>query len=117
MAALAEKTRAELIEEYVLRDALSIVLSNVGEACADLFDRSVQDIAADLDGPLFCSLWPDEDPPAVPESAEHLLASNRGTALTAAILVRLTTTETQDYLRVEAARLAKLAADRLGEEA
>jgi len=111
--AAATPTRGEKIEDYVVRDALSTVLSNVGEVCDELFTVSVQDIAAELDGPLFRSLWPDEDPPEIPESIEHQIADIRAIALTAAILADLTTTEAQDYLREEAARLAKLAADHL----
>ncbi len=115
--AAATQTRAERIDEYVLRHALSLALVNVDIACGDLIDEqfSVQDIASDLDGPLFGELWPDEDPPEVPESIEHQLTDVRGTALAAAILAQITTTEAQDYFRVEAARLAKLTVDHLRE--
>jgi hypothetical protein len=75
--AAATPSRAERIEEYVTREALSTVLSNVGGACGHLIADNVQDIAADLDGPLFSELWPDENPPETPESIEHQLVDIR----------------------------------------
>ncbi len=112
------KTRAERIEEYVLRDAWSTVLYDAHIATSSLeIDNSgeiASDAAGEMLGPIERELWPEAlDGDGSPEGdLEYEAASTRGMILASAILAQLTTREAQNFLVSEAARLAKLADDR-----
>jgi hypothetical protein len=101
--------RQEQIDRWVVRAALTTVLHNVANACEIKGGgtEDVEDIPGELDADLFDSLWPTGDDEPGP------VANARVDALSASILVRLTTDEARDYLLKEAARLAVLAADQL----
>lgn len=114
--------RASKIEEYVLRDALHLILCSVGDVVAGLIapDRtdsdleeslaSIEDVASDLCGTLLAELWPTDDDVADVVGSEFNEANRRASALTAAFLAKITTDQAQEHFRREAARCAVLAA-------
>ena|SRR6185503_2263700 len=120
----ATQTRAERIEEYIDRDAWASVLYKVADAIS-AFDEKSDDLIADAKladlimqmgsdavSPIEDELWPGGDGVSS-GGAESDAAMTRTMALEAAILIRLTTTEAQEYLRYEGARMAALAASRM----
>jgi hypothetical protein len=114
--AAATLSRAERIEEYILRDAWTTVLIDAGQATSELHiddEDILANATSEVLGPIEEELWPD-DPENNPE---YQAATTRSIALTSAILAQLTTVEAQDFFASEAARLTKLAADRLKEVA
>jgi hypothetical protein len=118
------QSRADLIDEYVLREAWTGLLYKIMETTSGLLrdqdetDSLVEILAAicgDALAGLERELWPAEVTSNPGDHPEYDDAITRSIALEAAILARLTTAEAQAYLPVEASRLAKLAADRLVE--
>lgn len=107
-----ERERHERIDEYVLRDAWSTVIYKLA---GELGVNGKTDVFSAED--LFRELWPtpeDDDGDYPSGDPEFEMASTRTIALEAAILAGLATGDARDYLVREAARLAKLAADRVG---
>jgi hypothetical protein len=115
------KTRAEQIDEYVIRETRGVALYNVLMAAGDLVTDEaggfVEDLAAELSNPLAMELWPTNVIISMEGDPEWEAATTRAIASTAAVLMQLTTTHAQDYLRAEGARLAALAAERMGDAA
>lgn len=102
-------TRAEKVDEYVFRDVLNLVLTNVVQATDELFEHvagedatmKAENVASDLSSDLFSELWPTDEA----TDGEEPLASSRVCALTSSVFARLTSQEVRDYLLKESARL------------
>lgn len=114
----AERTRADLLEEFVLRDAWASVLGKIADATEPEGHRPIDgdgvvlELESELVGRRDVDLF-SPGPHRDPGGPEYEWAYTRSIALEAAILMKLTTREAQDDLREEAARLARLAADRM----
>ena len=93
--------------QYVERDALSLVLHNVGVVC-DV--ENIDDITASLNGDLFERLWSGD---AEPDPVTHA----RTCTLTAGMLAQMASAEAREYFLKESNRLAKLAAASLEDAA
>lgn len=113
--ATVEKTRAERIDEQVVRDALWTVIDHQALWCLELIEdaagnaaKGTQDITGELDGGFSEALWPNE---GGVEGREHLLAWARGCACSSAMFSFLTTDEGQRQLREQALWQARLAAE------
>lgn len=121
-------TRNEQLDQYVLLDTWVGVVQTLAEslrACGHEEHFLVDEVrlagAFDLVTELEHELWSDDvlDEQVGPgfdqqAHAEYQGAMTRTIAAEAALLARLTTTELQDVLRSESARLSLLAADRIG---
>ncbi len=99
--AAATQTRAERIEEYVVRDAWGSVLYQLGEATSGLKmddEDLLSNMSSEVISPIIQDLWPD-DPDgekwATEDNPEFEAAATRTMILEAAILAQLTTLDAQ----------------------
>ena len=107
-------TRAELIDRFVHRAALEVLLLNLpganGLATEDLAgSEALDDIACELSASLYDELWP----PASLDTPEERLASARIDALAARLFASLA--GDSDHLSEKAAYFAGLADTRMRE--
>lgn len=116
MAAM-EMTREQLVEEWVLRHTLEMVVDWQAGWCGQILAHAVgeetaagyQDITAEIDS-LWPRLWDSEDDVETPE---YLRASGRACATASAIFAWLATDAGQTHLREQAVYHAGLATSHL----
>jgi hypothetical protein len=118
MTTKAPISRADRIENYVQLSASSGLLYKLVEATTQDDDEPgdehpVSAMGDSLMGDLDVELWADPDADGDPAGPEYEAAVTRAIMLEAAVLMQLTTADAQNFLRMEAARLANLAADRM----
>lgn len=115
MSETAVASRGDKVNEYVVRDALNLVLSHIVLATDELYeDVNAEDMPSAISTSIWAELWPnDEDV----ESLEYEIAAARAVTLAAAVLARLTSEEVRESLLAEAVRLGAHTSTRLGEKA
>jgi hypothetical protein len=109
-------TRAEQLDEYVLRVSLSDLTAMLEFTHAEMFgEREIDIITSSSTGEdeLERELFLDHRDDGPEKDPDYQAATTRAMALSAAIFSQLATDEVQEYLRAEATRFAKLVADRL----
>lgn len=101
--------RLKKVHEWVIREALVLMLTNIVQACDETFEQigdetslDIENIAATLSSELFAELWPTDEEA---DSREHALASARAEAIASSVLANLTSHKVREHLLAESVRL------------